>query len=297
MLTSLASGAAGALEDDPLTSPSFSRPAVDSRSYRRNNAQTGADGSAARADDPPAAVGSGGNGYSSNGHSSNGHSRHGYPSGGSVNGDHVNGGSRRRAEVNGAHQGPAYADPGYAYAPDASPAVVTQPVTAAQPGGWHGAPTHTPAHGNPYGSYVEQAPAASYPSAPPMGYQDQQPGAGLPGYSGAHRGYQEPVYDPARTVRYPESAGNGAAGPRGPSGSPGPAGHPAGAGQFTQPGDYREPGYAEDGGYGNGYTGQAPYADSYGAPTTRYVPSYPAEGDPDDQYGPGGYGGYPAGQG
>ncbi len=40
MLTSLASGPAGALDDDPLTSPSFSRPTADSRSYRRNNARS-----------------------------------------------------------------------------------------------------------------------------------------------------------------------------------------------------------------------------------------------------------------
>jgi len=172
--------------------------------------------------------------------------------------------------------------------------VVTQPVPASQPGGWYSAPTHTPAQGNPYGSYVEAAPAASYPSTPPMRYQDQQPGAGPPAYSGGHHGYQEPAYDPARTVRYPEPSGNGAAGPRGPSG---PSAQPAGAGQFTHPGDYPGAGYAGDAGYGNGYTGQAPYADAYGAPTTRYAPGYPADGDPADQYGQDGYGGYPAGQG
>jgi len=287
MLTSLASGAAGALDDDPLTSPTFSRPAADSRSYRRSNGQAGADGSAARADDPPTAAGYGGNGHPNGGH----------PSGGYANGGQVNGGPSRRAQVNGAHHDPAYADPGYVYAPDAPaapPAVVTQPVPASQPAGaahpgeWYSAPTHAPAQGNPYGSYVEPAPAAGYPSAPPMGYQDRQPGPGPSGYSGAHRGYQEPAYDPAQTVRYPQPAGNGASGP---------AGHPAGAGQFPQPGGYPEDGYAEDGGYGNGYTGQAPYADSYGAPTTRYVPGYPADGHPADEYGQDGYGGYPPGQG
>ena len=304
MLTSLASGQAGALDDDPLTSPSFSRPTADSRSYHRNNAQVGADGGAARADDPPALAGYGSDAHAAAGYDGNGYPSNGYPSGGYVNGDHVNGGPPRRAEVNGTHQGPAYADPGYAYAPGAPvapPAVVTQPVAASQPGGatqpgeWYSAPTHAPAQGNPYGSYVEAAPAANYPSTPPMRYQDQQPGAELPAYSGGHHGYQEPAYDPARTVRYPEPAGNGAAGPRGPSG---PSAQPAGAGQFTHPGDYPGAGYAEDGGgYENGYTGQAPYADSYGAPTTRYVPGYPADGDPADQYGQDGYGGYPAGQG
>jgi len=294
MLTSLASGPAGALDDDPLTSPSFSRPTADSRSYRRSNGQ---------ADDPPAAAGYGSDAHAAAGYGGNGYSSNGYPSGGYVNGDHVNGGPPRRAEVNGTHQDPGYADPGYGYAPGAPtapPAVVTQPVAAShpggatQPGGWYSAPTHAPAQGNPYGSYVEAAPAASYPSTPPMRYQDHQPGAELPAYSGGHHGYQEPAYDPARTVRYPEPAGNGAAGPRGPSG---PSAQPTGAGQFTHPGDYPGAGYAEDGGYGNGYTGQAPYADPYGAPTTRYVPDYPADGDPADQYGQDGYGGYPAGQG
>ena len=78
MLTSLASGPAGALDDDPLTSPSFSRPTADSRSYRRSNGQAGADGAAARADDPPAAAGYGSGahamaGYDGNGYPSNGH--------------------------------------------------------------------------------------------------------------------------------------------------------------------------------------------------------------------------------
>ena len=92
----------------------------------------------------------------------------------------------------------------------------------------------------------------------------------------------------------PQPSGNGAAGPPGPSGPPA---HPAGAGEFAQPGGYPEADYADDGGYGNGYPGQAPYADSYGTATAGYVPSYPADGYPADQYGQDGYGGYPAGQG
>jgi hypothetical protein len=302
MLTSLASGPAGALDDDPLTSPSFSQQTADSRSYRRSDAEVSANGSGSRADDPPAAAGYGSGAHAVAGYGGNGYSSNGYPSRGYVNGDHVNGGPANggpsyRPEVNGAYQDPAYADPGYGYAPGepaASPAVVTQPAGATQPGGWYSAPTHTPAQGNPYGSYVEPAPTASYPSTPPMEYQDRQPVAGLPGYSGGHRRHQEPAYDPAQTVRYPEPTGNGAAGPRGPSG---PSAHPAGAGQPTQPGDYPEAGYAGDGGYGNGYAGQVPYADSYGASTAGYVPSYPADGYPADQYGQDGYGGYPAGQG
>jgi len=303
MLTSLASGPAGALDDDPLTSPSFSRPTGDSRSYRRSNGQVGIGGAGADADDRPAAgYGSGAHamaGYPSNGHTSNGHTSNGH-----TNGDApANGGPPGRAQVNGAYQVPDNADPGYAYepgAPAASSAAATQPVAAArpagatQPAGWHSAPAHTPAQGNPYGSYVEPAPAASYPSIPPMGYQDRQADAGFPGYPGDQPGYQEPAYDPARTVRYPEPSGNGVAGPPGPSGPPP---HPAGASQFPQPGGYPEADYADDGGYGNGYPSQAPHADSYGTATAGYVPSYPADGYPADQYGQDGYGGYPAGQG
>ena len=312
MLTSLASGPAGALDDDPLTSPSFAQPAADSRSYRRNPAQ----------DDPPAAAGYGsgahavagygGNGYPGNGHprggyAGNGHPGNGHLSNGYANGDHAhggpaNGGPPSRAQASGPYQVPDHADPGHTYpghtyapaAPAASPAAVTQPA-GPQPPGRYSAPTHTPAQGNPYGSYVEPAPAASYPSIPPMGYQDRQAGAAAPGYPGDHRGYQEPAYDPAGAVPpYPGPVSNGAAGPPGPSG---PAVHPSGAGQFPPPGAYPETGYDGEGGYRNGYPGQPPYADSHGAAAAGYAPGYPADGYPADQYGPDGYGGYPAGQG
>jgi hypothetical protein len=290
MLTSLASGPNGALDDDPLTSPSFSRPSADSRSYRRSGAHA-----AARADDPPTAMA----GYGGNGHPGNGHTNGGYTNGGAP----ANGATLGRPQVTGSYQVPDYADPGYAYvpaAPAASSAAATQPVAASQPAGatqpagWYSAPTHPPAQGNPYGSFVEPAPAASYPSIPPVGYQDRPVGAG-PVYPGDHRGYQEPAYDPAAaTVRYPGPAGNGAAGPPGPSGS---HAHPAGADGLPQHGDYPEADYPEDGGYGNGYPSQAPYADSYGSATSGYAPSYPADGYPGEQYGQDGYGGYPDGQG
>jgi hypothetical protein len=281
MLTSLASGPAGALDDDPLTSPSFAQPAADSRSYRQNTPQVSAGGAAARADDPPAAVG-----YGGNGHPGNGHPRSDYG-----NGSPANGGPLSRAQADGAYQGPDYADPGYAYTPappSASPAAATQPAAR------YGAPAHTPAQGNPYGSYVEPAPAASYPSIPPAGYQDRQADAGIPGYPGDHRGYPGPAYDPAGPPRYPDPAGNGAAGPSGPSA---PAAHASGAGQFPPPGAYPDAGYNGDSGYGNGYPDQAPYPDSYGTATAGYAPGYPADGYPADQYGQDGYGGYPAGQG
>jgi len=300
MLTSLASGPPGGLEDDPLTSPSFSRPTADSRSFRRTDAPASGNGTAAHGDDPAAPAGYASGAHAVPGYGGNG-SSNGYRSGGYANGDGPgHGGPPGHAQVNGAYQAPDHADPGYAYppgTPEASSATATQPVAASQPAGvtqpagWYSAPTHTPAQGNPYGSYVEPAPAAGYPSSPSMEYQDREAGAGLPGYSGAHRGYQESAYDPAGTVRYPGPPGNGAAGP------PGPLAHPAGAGQFPPPGDYPEADYAEDGGYGHGYPGQAPYADSYGTATAGYVPGYPAGGYPADQYGQDGYGGYPAGQG
>ena len=316
MLTSLASGPNAALDNDPLTSPTFSRPTADSRSYRRSGAQASSAGAAARADDPPAAAGYGsgahamagydGNGHSGNGHSGNGrsgngrhrngHHSNGYTGNGYTNGDApANGRPPSRAQVNGAYQAPDYADPGYAYAPAAAtqPVAASQPAGATQPGGYYSAPTHPPAQGNPYGSYVEPAPAASYPSIPPTGYQDRQAGAGLPVYPGDHRGYQESAYDSAATVRYSRPSGNGAAGP--PATSDRPPVHPAGVGGFPQHGGHPEAGYAEDGGYGNGYPAQAPYADSYG--TAGYDPSYPADGYPPEQYEQDGYGGYPAGQG
>ena len=82
MLTSLASGPNGALDDDPLTSPSFSRPTADSRSYRRSGAQADADGTAARADDPAAAAGYGSGAHAMAGYGGNGHPSNGYPSNG-----------------------------------------------------------------------------------------------------------------------------------------------------------------------------------------------------------------------
>ena len=128
MLTGLASAPPpipGALEDDPLTSPSFSLkavPATDTRSYSnaRKHAKT------APAADHPANGAAHANG---NGHGPNGHSSGGYPAA-------------------------DYADPGYAYqsAPPAAPA-------AAAAADWYSAPpapagpaaeAQTPAYGNPY---------------------------------------------------------------------------------------------------------------------------------------------------
>jgi hypothetical protein len=101
----------------------------------------------------------------------------------------------------------------------------------------------TPARGNPYGSYVEPAPA-SYPSIAPVGHQDQQAGAGFPAYPGDHvGGYQQSAHDPAAPLPYP-----------GPP-APGFPVHPSGAGQFPPPDAHPEAGYPEYGGYGNEHPG------------------------------------------
>lgn len=162
----------------------------------------------------------------------------------------------------------------------------------------------TPPQGNPYGSYVEPAPGASYPATPsypgtashrttpsypatpPLGYRDR-PGADSPGYPG-ERGYQQPGYDPAASLPYSGAPAAGAA--QLPV-------HPSGAGQFSAgqtspPGAHRAAGYAEDGGYPNGYPGQAPYPDSRAV--AGYPPGYSAAAD---QYRHDGYGGHPVGQG
>jgi hypothetical protein len=123
MLTGLASAPPpipGALDDDPLTSPSFSLKAVptsDSRSYSnaRKHAKPAADHSA-----------NGAAQANSNGHGANGHSSGGYPAS-------------------------DYADPGYAYqsAPPAAPAAADWYSAPPAPAGAR-AEAPTPAYGDPY---------------------------------------------------------------------------------------------------------------------------------------------------
>jgi hypothetical protein len=125
MLTGLASAPPpipGALEDDPLTSPSFSLkavPASDSRSYSnaRKHAKPAADHSA------NGAAHANGNG---NGHGANGHSSGGYPAS-------------------------DYADPSYAYqsAPPAAPAAADWYSAPPAPAGTPAEP-QAPAYGDPY---------------------------------------------------------------------------------------------------------------------------------------------------
>ncbi len=286
MLTSLATGPTRVPDDDPLTSPSFSRPTTDSRSYRTAGTSTQASETAngTRPDGPPAEARYPAAGYAAVAYAGNG---------GVGNPAQVNG-TNGHAQVNGTYQLPDYSDPGYAYLPTAT---ATPPTGTPQPANWYSepAPAHTSTtQGNPYGSYVEPPPAASYPSIPPAGYQDQQPGAAFPAYPGDQRGYQEPAYDAAAQLPYPTPVAAGAARPAGL-----PA-HPSDAGQFPQPAAYPEAaypeaGYPEDGGYGNEYAGQAAYADAYG--NAAYAPGYPAADYTADPYGQDGYDGYPADQG
>jgi len=286
MLASLGTGPNIMPDDDPLTSPSFSRPATDSRSYRtaRNGTHPGDSADGAHFDGQPAAAHYG-NGYGGNGYGGNGYPPADYGADDYANG----GGTHDHAQVNRTHQRPGYDDPGHAYLP--APAdTATPPAGAPQPADWYGAPAHPPSQGNPYGSFVEPAPAASYPSIPPAGYQDQQPGATFPAYPGDHDGYQEPVYD-ALAQMYPAPLAAAGARPTRP------ASHPSDGGHFPEPGAYPAAGYPQDDGYENGYAGQPAYADGYGNGNGGYPPGYPAADYAADQYSQDEYDGYPADQG
>jgi hypothetical protein len=194
MLTGLASAPPpipGALQDDPLTSPSFSLkavPASDSRSYSnaRKHAKPAADHSANGA--APA---------NGNGHGANGHSSGGYPVA-------------------------DYADPGYAYhsAPPAAPAAAdwysAPPAPAAMP-----AETPAPAYGDPYahtgsgngatGAHAAgQATAAynNYLADPlrvysPPGYEAPAPYA----EPASPAGYMPAPLPPAGAQPYPDQSG------------------------------------------------------------------------------------------
>ena len=99
MLASLAGTSAGAVNDDPLTSPSFSMPTQDSRSYRgaRRKTQPSVTGRPAPPDSTPAAAGYGSStygppaGYGSGAYGPAGSSGD-YSNGGPANGGYSNGG-------------------------------------------------------------------------------------------------------------------------------------------------------------------------------------------------------------
>ncbi|HEV3291111.1 MAG TPA: hypothetical protein VG123_19205 [Streptosporangiaceae bacterium] len=283
MLSSLASAPParphGALDEDPLTSPSFARPAVDSRSYRRTDAQPAGSGGhqqpAARqasagydppdygpasyrpedyqagADYPSPAYDAGGYG-SSGPHSALPAS----PATASVGG--------------GGYQLPEQTGSDYAYPP-------TLPQQAA-PVTWQRPPDEpAPAQGNPYGSYVDPEPA-SYHSGP-VGYQDSHP-------SGGHS------YSPDMAGSYPEQGFSPAPVPYQPAVAA--ATHPAGAGEYPAVSAYPQAAYPGDGGYSyQQHSGQAPYPDPQEAAS--YLPGY-SNGYPADPYENNGYG-YPAAQG
>jgi len=218
----------GALEDDPLTSPSFSLKAVpssDSRSYSnaRKHAKT-----------EPAADHSTANG-SSNGHGGNGHSSGGYPAA-------------------------DYADPAYAYqaAPPAAPAAADwysapPPVPAGPP-----AEAQTPAYGNPYAHNGSGHGAAAH--------ADSQATASYNNYlADPLRVYSPPGYEaPAHYAEPASSAAYMAAPP--PAGSaPYADGYPAQP--YPDQAGYQE-GYGTGGdapGYEAGYSGD-PYASGGYAP-------------------------------
>jgi hypothetical protein len=270
MLASLASAPAGALDDDPLTSPSF-RPTPDSRSYRGARTSPPANGASTNGGAAAAA------GYGNGARHAPAHGDRGYASGDYGNGGYPNGGPPGRTPgSSGAYPLPDRTDPGYAYVP-------APPADTPQQAGWRTTPTHAPAQGNPYGSYVESAPAASYPSIPPVGYQDRHAAAGYPTYPSDHGGYQEPAYEPYAAANRADRQSSG-------------------TGQFPQhPGyphtdPYQQAGYADDGGgHQREHPGQSAYADSYDAAT--YPPGYPADGYGTDPYAHDEYGGYPASQG
>jgi hypothetical protein len=298
MLTSLATGP-GMTPDDPLTSPTFSRPATDSRSYRttRKSARPGDTANGAHIGGPPAAAHHGngygsngyGNGHGGNGYGSNGRGGNGYPAADYGDVAHAsNGGAHDHVQANGNYQLPRYDDPGHGYIPAAPAATATPPAGAPRPADRYGTPAHPRAQGNPYGSFVEDAPAARYPSIPPAGYQDQLPGADVPAYHGDHHRYQEPVYD-AVAQMYPAPTAGAAARP---------ATYPDDRGQFPPPAAYPAAGHPDDGGYGNGYAGESAYGYGYGNGNGGHPPGYPATGYAADQYGPDDYDDdYPVGQG
>jgi hypothetical protein len=170
----------GALQDDPLTSPSFSLkadPATDSRSYSharkasRAIASTGSGATGPLPIDPPTSNGAGHTGR---------HSSGSYPVA-------------------------DYASPTYTY--PAEPAPV--PAATAVPAEWYSSPPAEPApaaaYGNPY----------SYPEAS-TGGSPASPAAG-PGYGGyladPLHGYSPPPYETPVPAAYPDPSGASYAAP------------------------------------------------------------------------------------
>jgi hypothetical protein len=228
MLTGLASAPPpipGALEDDPLTSPSFSLkavPASDSRSYSnaRKHAKPG-----------PADHGANGTAHANgNGHGANGHSSGGYPAG-------------------------DYADPGYAYqsAPPAAPGAADWYSAPPAPAGTP-AEAPTSGYGNPYahtgsgsgatGAHARGEATAAYDNylADPL------------------RVYSPPGYEAPAPYAEPASPAGYMAAPLPPAAGSAPYADGYPAQPYAEPGyqdGYGNSGYAP--GYEAGYSGD-PYA-------------------------------------
>jgi hypothetical protein len=267
VLSSLATSAParpyGALDEDPLTSPSFSRPALDSRSYQRPGAPPARSG----AHRQPAAS------YDLAGYGTAGYRADGYPPGPGYPGPDYPArdysGPLSAPPASG-YQFPGQAGPGYAY-PDAQP-------PQAPPASWQRPlDEQAPAQGNPYGSYVDPAPA-SYQASPAV-YPDSHPSGGHAYPADPAGSYDGPGFSQAPAPYQPAIAA---------------AGHAADAGHYPVAGVYPPAGYPSDGGYG--YEQHASQA-VYPAPqeAVSYPPGY-ANGYPADPYENNGYG-YPAAQG
>jgi hypothetical protein len=223
----------GALEDDPLTSPTFSLkadPATDSRSYgharRASQAATSNDPSGSLAGDPLASTGAG----------------------------HA---------VSGSYPAADYASPAYDYPPVPTPAQAAPAV----PAEWYSAPpadpAATPPYGNPY--RYQEASTAGPPASPAAD-------PGYSGYlADPLRVYSPPPYESPVSTGYPDPypavpAVGGADPAMGPGGGPVYPGaypqHPYGHehGQLEPPPD---PGAPDGTGYTPGYDGSYgsdPYA-------------------------------------
>ena len=305
MLTSLANAPAARRpepaprDDDPLTSPSFSRqgaPAQDSRSYRSGGRDRprGSTGDYPTGDYPTG-------GHPSGGHPSGGYANGGYNNGGYPNAGYSNGsGAQGYQASDGEHTNPQAAYPA-AWPSEQRPAPRPAAPRAPRPAA-PSAPSRAPA-GNPYGSYVDSAPTA-HTGDPAAGYPQDRTRADV-GYGGyppaASGGYPEPP------IRQPAGSDPAMAGLPGHSDGWHSAPPPAAADFPTDPASQ----YLYTG--GSGYPDAAGYAAGLPSADASYQAGYPQPtgypepaGDPDgahngvgypdgygtDPYGPDGYGGY-----
>jgi hypothetical protein len=281
-------------DDDPLTSPSFSRqgsPAQDSRSYRN-----------ADRDRPRGSTGD----YPTGGHPSGGYANGAYANGGYANGGYSNGGysngngAQGYQASDGEHTNPQAAYPA-AWPGEQRQAPRPAPRPAAPRPAAPSAPSRAPA-GNPYGSYVDSTPAAPT-GGPTAGYPQDRARADV-GYGSyppaAGGGYPEPPFRP------PAGPDPAMAGPPGRSDGWHSAPPPAAADFPTDPASQYlytgGSGYPDATGYAAGppadagYQADYPQAPGYPEPASYPDGAYNGGGYDDgygtDPYGPDGYGGY-----